>query len=205
MKGFKLIETDNSGNILLESWETIAKTYEVKNGVFYDIELHEESPSLEHILRTLTIAEHKKRMEFSFAKKINSNNQLRQSIESNLGHVPDSITRMANMIQKAKISSFKTWSDSFDFWHSIPSDFNASAKRLMYYFSFNDCRQVAYWKRKLARLGLVTVQTRKYESRVCKRKADDLLHGGKVKQTFFWDQRTKTRIWQMPDAITINL
>lgn len=205
MKRFKLVEVDSSGNILLESWDTIAKTFRVKKGVFQDIELHQESPRLEHILRTLTISEHKKRMEFSFAKKINSNNQLRQGIESSLGFKSDSITKMADMIQKAKVQSFKSWSNSFDFWHSIPSDFNASVKRLMYYFSFDDFRQVAYWKRKLSKLGLVTVQTRKYESTKCTRKANDLLNGGKVQQTFFWDQKTKARVWQMPDAITINL
>lgn len=205
MKGFKLIEMDSAGNLLLESWETIAKMYRVKNGAFHDIELHTEGPRPEHILRTLTIAEHKKRMEFSFANKINSNNQLKQSIIRFLGVVPETIIQMARLIQKAKIFSFKTWSESFDFWHSMPSDFNASVTRLMHYFSFDDHRQVAYWKRTLSKMRLITVQTRKYESKQCTRKANDLLHGGKVRQRFFWDEKTKTRVWQMPDDITINL
>lgn len=205
MKDFNLVKLDNSGNLLLESWDTIAKHYRVKKGEFQDIELSKESPRLEHVLRTLTIAEHKKRMEFSFAKKINSNNQLRHYIERFTGIKLADINTMADMIQKAKILSFKTWSDSFDFWHSIPSDFNASVKKLMQYFSFDDFRQVAYWKRKLAKIGLITVQTRKYESKLCTRKANDLLFGGKVKQTLFWDGNTQTRVWQMPDAITINL
>lgn len=205
MKNFNLIKQDRSGSLLLESWDTIAKHYRIKKGEFQEIELSTESPKLEHVLRTLTIAEHKKRMEFSFTKKINSNNQLRHYIESFTGIRFTNMNTMADMIQKAKILSFKTWSDSFDFWHSIPSDFNASVRKLMQYFSFDDFRQIAYWKRKLAKMGLITVQTRKYESKLCTRKANDLLHGGKVNQTFFWDGNTQTRVWQMPDAITINL
>jgi hypothetical protein len=205
MKGFKLIEIDSAGNILLESWTSIAKIFRVKKGAFQDIDLLPGSPRPEHTLRTLTISEHKKRMEFSFAKKINSNNQLRQTIETCLGQKADSITKLAALIQQAKILSFKSWSDSFDFWHSIPSDFNASVNRLKYYFAFDDFRQVAYWKRKLAKLGLINVQERKYESAKCTRKANDLLNGGKVQQTFFWDATKKMRVWQMPDAITINL
>ena len=205
MKDFKLVKLDNSGSLLLESWDTIAKQYRVKKGEFQDIELSKESPRLEHVLRTLTIAEHKKRMEFSFTKIINSNNQLRLYIERYTGIKLTDIKTTVDVIQKAKILSFKTWSDSFDFWHSIPSDFNASVKKLMQYFSFDDFRQVAYWKRTLSKKGLITVQTRKYESKQCTRKANDLLYGGKVKQTFFWDANTQTRVWQMPDAITINL
>ncbi len=204
MKDFNLVKMDNYGSITLESWDTIAKTYQVKKGEFQDIELSKEGPKLEFILRTLTIAEHKKRMEFSFAKKINSNNQLRHYLESFTGIRTAELKTMADMIQKAKIFSFRTWSESFDFWHSIPSDFNASVKKLMQYFSFDDFRQVAYWKRKLAKMGLITIQTRKYESKLCTRKANDVLYGGKVNQTMFWDGKTQTRVWQMPDAITIN-
>lgn len=202
---YKFVSQDQKGHISLESWETIAKTYRVQKHVFYDIELTEDSPKLEHILRTITIAEHKQRMEFSFAKLINSNNQLRQHILQRFGIIPQSIKQMAEMILQAKIMSFKTWSDSFDFWHSIPSDFNASVPKLMQYFSFDDFRQVAYWKKILCRSGLITVQTRKVESKKCTRKANDLLNGGKVKQWFFWDSATKTRVWQLPDAITIKL
>ncbi|MBS1635214.1 MAG: hypothetical protein JST26_04770 [Bacteroidetes bacterium] len=206
LKKYSLVSIDKYGNIYLESWETIARRYKVKKQQFYSLEVNpQDSPKLEHILRTLTIAEHKNRMAFAFAKLIESNNQLRQYLTRLWGSLPQTIELMAEKILSEKILSFKRWSESFDFWHSLPSDFNASVRKLMQYFAFDDFRQVAYWKRILSRLGLITVQTRKYESKKCTRKANDLLNGGKVYQHLFYNSHDKIRIWQMPDAITINL
>ena len=203
LQKFELITISGSA-ILLESWDKVAETYNVKAGQYHEIELNEKSAKVEHQLRALTIAEHKNRMAYKFAKLINSNNQLRQNLLTFFGKLPETLDQLSAMIYEAKIVSFKNRSSSFDFWHSIPSDFNAGVNKIMQYFGFKDFRQVSYWKRSLSQLGLITVQTRKHESRLATRKANNLLTGGKVFQHFFYNVKEKTRIWQLPDAITIN-
>ncbi len=204
LKQYKLIQVCKRGTIYLESWDTIADQYNVKKNQFHEIQLNEKSAKVEYQLRTLVIAEHKSRMAYKFAKLLESNNQLRQNLLTFFGKLPETLEQLSEMVLQAKVLSFKNRSESFDFWHSIPSDFNASVSKLMQYFAFKDFRQVAYWKRRLSFQALITVQTRKHESKLATRKANNLLTGGKVFQHFFYNVKEKTRIWQLPDAIIIN-
>jgi hypothetical protein len=204
LKRFELIQVCKLGSIYLESWDNIAQIYNVKPGQYHEIELHEKAPKLEYQLRTLVISEHKARMAYKFANLLRSNNQLRLNLLTYFGKLPETLEQLADMIMQQKVLSFRNWSESFDWWHSIPSDFNAGVDKLMQHFAFKDFRQVAYWKRVLCGCGLITVQTRKHESRSATRKANNVLTGGKVFQHFFYNVKQKVRIWQLPDAINVN-
>jgi len=200
----KLIEIDKRGNILLESWETIALRYGIQNKEFYEININEQSPNLEYILKTLVISEIKSRLSYRFAQII-SNNQLRVRLENILGKW-SSLQELAEKIIRLQQDTFKNWSDSYDLWHSLRADFNCNMETLKKYFCFNDSRTVAYLKKVLVKRKLITVVTRKTESKKCTRLPRDIFRERKViPLNFIWDNKTKTRIWQQPDAITVTL
>lgn len=202
---FKLITVEKNKDILLTSWDEIAKQYNIKSNQFHTIELNNESPKIEYILRTMTFSEHKERQAFQFTKFINTNNQVKEYIIKELGELPKTIQDMAEFVIQKQVLSFKNWSDGFDFWHSLYADFNASVNKIMYYFQFKDFRQVAYWKKQLTKKGLIIVRERKHESQKCTRLATNVFTKQKVKQTMFWNGETKTKVWQQPDLITITL
>lgn len=205
LKKHNLISINKSKDILLTSWEDIAIQYNIKSNQFHIIEINNESPKIEYILRTMTFAEHKERQTFQFTKFINSNNQIKEYIISELGHVPSSIKELAEFIVNKQVLSFRNWSEGFDFWHSFYADFNASVNKIMNYFQFKDFRQVAYWKKQLSAKGLIIVRERKHESQKCTRLATNVFTKQKINQTMFWNRETKTKVWQQPDLITINL
>ena len=106
------------------------------------------------------------------------------------------IQELAEKIMLMQRSSFKTWSDSYDFWHSLRADFNCNIDTLAKYFHFDDHRSSCY---------LIKVQARKTESKKATRKPKSVFSGNTINLNLIWDEVKKIRVWQQPDKITITL
>jgi len=190
-------------SITLESWDTIASTYGVKANQYHEITINETSPKLEYILKTLVISELKGRALYKFTEIV-SNNHLKAKLEAQLGKW-ETIQELAEKIVQQQQASFRKWSDSYDFWHSLRADFNFNIDTLARYFHFDDHRSACYLKKVLAKLNLIKVQSRKTESKKATRKPRSIFSGDRINLNLIWDEVKKIRVWQQPDLITINL
>lgn len=202
---FELIKFDDYGNMLLESWTDVARTYHVNEKNFYEIEVNENTARLEYKLKALVIAELKNRLRFRFAQFI-SNNRAKDLLQSKLPmKIQDqSVQDIADYIVTCQQHSFKARTDSYDFWHSFRADFNCNVKTLMSYFKFDDARTLAYLKRVLCSKGLMQVISRTIESKCNTRSPRSIFTGDKLPLYLSWDEKTKTRFWRMPDAINLS-
>lgn len=197
------IKSDHVKSITLESWDTVAITYGIKPNQFYEITIIETSSKLEYILKTYVIAEIQSRLTYKFSQFV-SNNHLKVRLEQLLGKWA-TIQELSEKIMLMQRSSFKTWSDSYDFWHSLRADFNCNIDTLAKYFHFDDHRSSCYLKKVLTKLSLIKVQARKTESKKATRKPKSIFSGNTINLNLIWDEVKKIRVWQQPDKIIVTL
>lgn len=203
MEEFRLITVVKGKSITLESWDTISREYRVTNNEFYEIEITDESPALEYILKKFVLQENISRQQYMFEKNI-SNNRVKQVLHSILPQGFKTMKEMAENILKCQKESFVTRSDSFDFFHSLRADFTCSIKSIARQFKFVDTRSCVYLKKVLKAKGLINYEHRRFESATNTRKATDVFNGLKVAATHFWDDVKKIRVWVLPDALTFT-
>lgn len=196
-------KTENIVSITLRSWDQIASIYKIKPNQFHEITLHEKSPKLEYILKTLVFKEIKSRLSYKFSQYV-TNNHLKPQLEAQLGKWA-TIEELAQKIVHLQQATFKKWSDSYDYWHSLKADFNCNIDTLARYFHFDDHRSACYLKKVLSKFNLIKVRSRKTESKKATRKPRSIYSGNIINLNFIWDRTNRIRIWQQPDLIIITL
>lgn len=222
------------GTLYLASWEKYAQYYELETIEFHLINYDTENKgqTIEYILKTVEIAENQQRQNKEIQRKINKTPEIELAFNSRCRVQGKTAEFTLNNLHHVQRETYSQGAADYDVLHSVNPDVNRSAKSIKKAYGFVSNRNVAYLKRQLEKRGLAKVTKR--VSPVCKypehvkaergktvgigviaallipcvtsgKNISEIKRGCKPKAyTGFYDRKTNSRIWRLPDNIEPN-
>jgi hypothetical protein len=151
------------GGILLASWDDICEKFNVKKYYYYV--KYEKIVQLELVLEAKAILEAKKRMQAAYKIKVNKNPELREALCNITGSDIFSRRAVLSCVIKAFTNPELYTKDEIEMLNAYNSDDNMNTYRIAEIF--NNRRSSSsgtYTKRKLAKVGLLQFEHRRFKS-----------------------------------------